>query len=56
LEAELDALDEFAAREAVALEFLAADAFRLPLVLPEIAVDVFAVELLAEAPFDASAV
>jgi hypothetical protein len=56
LEAELDDFEAFAAREAVALEFFAADAFRVLFVVPEFAVDEFEVELLADAPFDASAV
>lgn len=55
-EAALDALEAFAAREAVALELFAADAFSVSFVVPEIAVDEFVVELLADAPFDASAV
>jgi hypothetical protein len=55
LEAELDALEEFAARDAVELELFAADAVRLSLVVPEFAVDELVVELLADAPFDASA-
>jgi hypothetical protein len=56
LEAALDALEAFAAREAVALELFAADALRVELEVPEFAVEEFEVELLAAAPFDASAV
>jgi hypothetical protein len=51
----LDDLEAFAAREAVALELFAADALRVPFVVPVFAVDELDVELLADAPFDASA-
>ena len=55
LEAALDDLDAFAAKVADEFAVFAALAFRVALVVPVSAVDVFEVELLAEAPFDASA-